>query len=241
MVVHCFKQTQAPILKAPAPVDAVDAALVGCPPVDSRNRFAKLVPTLLFVLASASTLAETQRASMTLAPAPGGFVADLPILGERGISEIAFVDYLSEKNSSIGREDLEGIYRFYVEECAAEGVSLLVALAQMCHETNFLKFTGVVSPSQNNYAGLGAVDPGSRGLSFQSARIGIRAHVQHLVAYATTREPVAPMADPRFALVRRGSVSTVLGLTMKWAIDPRYGEKVVSHARRLEAAEATPR
>lgn len=196
---------------------------------------------MLLVLPTTGVVGDARRAATTLNSSPSYHEVDLPILGDRSVSELTFVDYLSEKNPAIGREKLEEIYRSYDKECDAEGVSLLVALAQMCHETNFLKFTGVVAASQNNYAGLGATESGTPGLSFESTHIGIRAHVQHLVAYATTREPVSPPADPRFSLVRRGSVSSVLGLTLKWAIDPRYGEKVVSHAHRLAGAESALR
>ncbi|MCA9238176.1 MAG: glucosaminidase domain-containing protein [Planctomycetales bacterium] len=73
------------------------------------------------------------------------------------------------------------------------GIRWDYAFFQMVVETNSLKFTGDVRPSQNNFAGLGATGGGVRGEHFSSVSDGVRAHQQHLMIYAGIRvdDPVA--------------------------------------------------
>ncbi len=73
------------------------------------------------------------------------------------------------------------------------GVRWDYAFFQMVLETNALKFTGDVSPDQNNFAGLGATGGGVRGEYFQTVSDGARAHLEHLMIYAGIRveNPVA--------------------------------------------------
>jgi hypothetical protein len=73
------------------------------------------------------------------------------------------------------------------------GVRWDYAFFQMVLETNALKFTGDVSPDQNNFAGLGATGGGVRGEYFRTVSDGARAHLEHLMIYAGIRveNPVA--------------------------------------------------
>ena len=71
----------------------------------------------------------------------------------------------------------------------------------MCIETGFLRFGGDIKPEQNNFAGLGAIGGGSEAASFESARIGVRAHIQHLKAYASLEPLVQEVVDPGFVLL----------------------------------------
>ncbi|WP_245736116.1 SPOR domain-containing protein [Virgibacillus subterraneus] len=48
------------------------------------------------------------------------------------------------------------------------GVRGDVAFAQAMHETDFLRFIGVVQPDQNNFCGLGATGPDNPGASFDT-------------------------------------------------------------------------
>ena len=67
---------------------------------------------------------------------------------------------------------------------------------------------------------------GVAGASFESVQIGVRAHIQHLKAYAS-REPLQrSLVDPRFGRVRRGSAPYVEDLSGKWAVDPHYAAKI---------------
>ena len=101
---------------------------------------------------------------------------------------------------------LEQLAEMFIEEGEAEGVRGDVAFAQSLHETGYFKFGGIVLPSQNNYAGIGALNGNATGqaASFPDPRTGVRAQIQHLKAYASTEALVNECVDPRFSLVARG-------------------------------------
>lgn len=143
--------------------------------------------------------------------------------------------FLLRSNPGVDRSILRELVRAYVEESAREGVNHDVAFAQMCVETGFLKFGGLVTADMHNYAGLGSLGPGKPGERFPSPRVGVQAQVQHLKAYASEEPLRGQLVDPRFKYVRRGSASTIASLAGKWAADPRYGEKITSVIERLYA------
>jgi hypothetical protein len=113
--------------------------------------------------------------------------------------------YLMNVNVTIPKKKAAYVVRTYILEASYEGVNHDVAFVQMCHETNFLRFGGDVSPSQNNFCGLGTISSSNVGVSFPDIRTGIRAHIQHLKAYASSRALSHRCVDPRFMLIRRGS------------------------------------
>ncbi len=133
--------------------------------------------------------------------------------------------------------DLATIAQHYVEEGAAENVTGDVAFAQAIVETGWFRFTGTVPASANNFAGIGAADVNPGPATFADARTGVRAHIQHLRAYA---DPTAtscatpplrnPCVDPRFALVvPKGRAPTWNDLGKgNWATTPRYGASILS-------------
>ena len=106
---------------------------------------------------------------------------------------------------------LEQLAEIFLEEGKAEGVRGDVAFAQSLHETGYFKFGGIVLPSQNNYAGIGALNGNATGqaATFPDPRTGVRAQIQHLKAYASTEPLVNTCVDPRFSLVARGSAPYV--------------------------------
>ena len=125
---------------------------------------------------------------------------------------------------------IEDFCRIYYEECEAEGIRAEVAYCQCLKETGFLKFGGDVKIEQYNFCGLGAVGGGAEGQYFDSVRLGIRAHVQHLKAYANKDALLNDCVDPRFSLVIRGVAPYVewLGINENpygkgWAVASRYG------------------
>ena len=129
----------------------------------------------------------------------------------------------------------------YIEECAAEGVRAEVAFVQAMKETGFLRYGGDVRITQFNFAGLGAVGGGASGASFPSVRIGIRAQVQHLKAYACTEPLSNPCVDGRFQYVTRGCAPVVEWLGIKenpqgkgWATDPGYGYNIVERIKEMK-------
>jgi hypothetical protein len=127
-------------------------------------------------------------------------------------------------------EDLAG---FYEEEAAAEGVNHDVAFAQMCLETGFLRYGGLVTADMNNFCGLGAIGPGQNGEVFPDPRTGVRAHIQHLKAYATEEPLKGTLVDPRYRWVKYGSSPTIQGLSGTWAADRDYAGKIGNILRRL--------
>ena len=127
-----------------------------------------------------------------------------------------------------------------VSEGAAEGIRGDIAFAQSIVETGYFTFPskGQVRPWHNNYGGIGAVDGGSDPAQFPTPRLGLRAQIQHLRAYAdrtVTESTLAyPLVDPRFHLVVKGSVRNWDGLgDGQWASDPQYARKVLDVFARI--------
>jgi hypothetical protein len=133
-------------------------------------------------------------------------------MGHGGLGAEKLAAFLLAVNRSIETDYARSIAQIYVDEADDEGVNHEIAFAQMCLETGYLKFGGLVTPDMNNFGGLGATGDKERGIVFHSARIGIRAHIQHLKAYATNVPPKKALVDPRYSLVRHGCAPTVDGL-----------------------------
>lgn len=160
-------------------------------------------------------------------------VEDLPVMGDERTTFERFYSHATSKNHDLDEYYARRLFESYETECAIEGVSPVVALSQMIHETDYLMFTGSVRPTQYNYAGMGSTSAGTAGLNFGTMDRGVRAHVQHLKAYGTGDPLVGELVDPRFSYVTRGSAPTIMALSGKWAVDPQYGRKVLAHALRL--------
>lgn len=133
-----------------------------------------------------------------------------------------------------GASTIEQFAQIVYEEAQAEGVRAEVVFAQCMLETGFLKYGGDVLPNQYNFAGIGATGA-VHGASFANVRIGVRAHVQHLKAYASLDVLTQQCVDPRFNLVARGCAQYVEWLGMKenpkgygWASAKNYGPNIVN-------------
>jgi N-acetylmuramoyl-L-alanine amidase/Mannosyl-glycoprotein endo-beta-N-acetylglucosaminidase len=136
----------------------------------------------------------------------------------------------NNENALVKFPDIPKLYR---EEASTEGVNYDIAFCQMCLETGFLRFGGDVKPEQNNFAGLGSIGGGSEAASFESARIGVRAHIQHLKAYASLEPLVNEVVDPRFRFVTRGIAPLIDQLSGRWSADLDYGVKITAMVKRL--------
>lgn len=142
---------------------------------------------------------------------------------------------------------LEQLAQFFLEEGEAEGVRGDVAFAQSLHETGFFKYGGIVLPTQNNYAGIGALNGNAKGqaATFPDPRTGVRAQIQHLKAYASEEALANGCVDPRFSLVTRGSAQYAewLGASDNpngkgWAVPGKgYGGKIVALLGQIMAFE----
>ena len=65
--------------------------------------------------------------------------------------------------------------------------------------------------------------------NLETEELGVRAHIQHLQAYATKEETQLnkELIDPRYNWVHKTKyIETIFELTGTWATDPHYGEKI---------------
>ena len=139
--------------------------------------------------------------------------------------------------ASKGAATIEDFAAIVVDEANAEGVKPEVVFAQEMHETGWLQFGGDVKPEQCNFAGLGATGGGNPGLSFESVRMGVRAQVQHLKAYASTKPLNQACIDPRFKYVTRGTAPTLAKLDGHWAVPGNgYGNSIFSLIKQIPSA-----
>jgi N-acetylmuramoyl-L-alanine amidase/Mannosyl-glycoprotein endo-beta-N-acetylglucosaminidase len=154
------------------------------------------------------------------------------IMGYGSTTDVQLTMFL-KSNNEVAVTQFPDIAKLYREEGTIEGVNYDIAFSQMCLETNFLRFGSDIKPAQNNFAGLGDVGGTAAGASFPSARIGVRAHIQLLKAYASTEPLVQESVNPRFGFVTRGVAPLVDSLSGRWAADLQYGAKVTAILRRL--------
>lgn len=154
------------------------------------------------------------------------------IMGQGSTSEVQLMMFLKANNAKALTQfpDLPKLYR---EEATIEGVNYDLAFSQACVETNFLNFGGTLKASQNNFGGLGDVTGTPEGATFPSARIGVRAHIQHLKAYASLEPLVQEVVDPRFRFITRGTAPLVGQLSGRWSADLQYGDRILAVVRRL--------
>lgn len=138
----------------------------------------------------------------------------------------------------------EALVDAFWEEGAAEGVrpDLLFCLA--VKETGWFRYGGIVQPAQNNFGGLGAFNGNAPGEAahFSTARLGVRAVVQHAKGYATTAPLAQPCVDPRYAVLQEkgwlGSAPTIHELAGCWAW-PGYSRAKFKDRAAAYAAGAT--
>ncbi|HIK45088.1 MAG TPA: N-acetylmuramoyl-L-alanine amidase [Leptolyngbyaceae cyanobacterium M65_K2018_010] len=155
------------------------------------------------------------------------------LMGMGSTTEVQLLMFLKSLNEAAINtyRDLPKLYR---EEAAIEGVNHDIAFCQMLVETNSLFFGGSTNnPAQNNFGGLGSPTGGPEGASFPTARIGVRAQIQHLKAYGSLEPLIQSQVDPRFQFVRRGVAPLVEQLTGRWNNDPEYGRKILAFMNRL--------
>ncbi|MCM8527013.1 MAG: glucosaminidase domain-containing protein [Lentisphaeraceae bacterium] len=158
----------------------------------------------------------------------------------RGIfSSTQMARYFLTKNSRAKYQSVDYIARLYIHEASVEGINHDIAFAQMCHETNFLRYGNQVQHWQHNYCGLGATDDGRKGLSFPDAATGVRAHIQHLKAYGSTYPLRNRLVDPRFKYVKRGSAPTIDHLAGTWASDRNYAAHLRKHLSAINTTAVT--
>jgi hypothetical protein len=224
---------------------------VSAPRTATRTNRAKAPAASRAVNASAAPVRKPEQNTQAGAPAldspaaaPSGNSGSVPvlppvpaipeyILGTGRINAEQLAAFLLTNNPTVDPRFARAFAAMYIEEGGAEGVNSDIAFAQMCVETGFLRFGGLVTPEMNNFAGIGAIGNEQRGEYFPSPAVGVLAQIQHLKAYATDERPRKPLVDPRYRYVRYGSATTVAGLAGTWAADKRYAEKIRAMLERL--------
>ena len=159
------------------------------------------------------------------------------ILAVGQLNEKQLADYFIKHNPSARKNEIKKFAKIYIEEARAEGINSDVAFAQMCLETGYLTFGNLVQPEWHNYCGLGAMDAEHPGERFDTPQLGVRAHIQHLQAYATTEEVKLNKAlvDPRYNWVHKTKfIEDIFGLTGTWAMDPNYAAKLERILQEME-------
>ena len=161
-------------------------------------------------------------------------VTDPSIIGTPMASQSQCVRYLLRNNPNPNiAVSAEEIVQLYYEEGEREGIRPDVALCQAFKETGFFRYGGTVTPDQNNYCGLGTTSALVKGSYFPNPQIGVRAHIQHLLAYSSTRRPSTAIVDPRYSIVRKAYGKKTLGnwqdLNGRWAVPGKeYGQQILS-------------
>lgn len=163
--------------------------------------------------------------------------SDDSIIGTPMATQQQCVRYLTKNNPNPDLNvSAEEIVAYYYEEGMREGIRPDVAFAQALKETGFFRYGGTVTPDQNNYCGLGTTSATIKGNYFADPKIGVRAHIQHLLAYTSTRRPSTEIVDPRYNIVRQAYGSNTLkkwyDLNGRWAVPGRsYGQEILSMFR----------
>ncbi len=161
------------------------------------------------------------------------------IFGEAQATKAQAVALIKNNNPSPKLScSVEDLVNFYWEEAEREGVRPDLALAQSVLETGSYAYGGDVHPSQNNFCGLGTTGGGVKGAKFSTPKLGVRAHIQHLLAYTQQKRPTTPIIDPRYELahnirLERGVVDTWYGLNGTWAMGSLYCEKIMAHHQKM--------
>lgn len=162
------------------------------------------------------------------------------IMGTAVASQEQCVRYLMQMNPhpkiSVSPEEL---VKYYYEEAGREGIRPDAAFAQALKETGNFNYGGTVTPDQNNYCGLGTTSATIKGAYFDTAQLGVRAHIQHLLAYTSVRLPREDIVDPRYSLVRSAyagsTIDTWQGLNGRWAVPGNnYGQEILQILNRIK-------
>lgn len=151
----------------------------------------------------------------------------------------------NNKNLPIGCSAGE-IVDLYWEEAEREGIRPDIALSQALLETGYFNFGGAVEPWQHNFCGLGTIGNGVQGAAFKTPQEGVRAHIQHLLAYSSHDLPKTKLVDPRYdkahnLRLEKGLITKWSGLNWTWAMGGEYAEKVINtHQLMLRCEDKEP-
>lgn len=162
--------------------------------------------------------------------------SDVPIMGEPVATQAQMVNYIKKRNPETKLNcTVEQLVHLYYVEGEREGIRPDIALCQAIKETGTWGYGGDVIPEQNNYCGLGTTGGGVKGEFFDTPQLGVRAHIQHLLAYTSKRMPKVEVVDPRYELIKKwrpqifGKLTKWTDLNGVWAVPGNhYGEDILN-------------
>ena len=165
----------------------------------------------------------------------------ISIFGEAEATKKQAVAYIKQANPKVRLDcSVEELVDLYWQEAEREEVRPDLALAQSLVETGTYAYGGDVHHKQNNFCGLGTTGGGVKGATFKTPELGVRAHIQHLLAYTQKKRPQTKIVDPRYELahnirLERGLVDTWYGLNGTWAMGSLYCEKIMATYQKMLA------
>jgi hypothetical protein len=159
-----------------------------------------------------------------------------PVMGASEVPVEDIIDWFHDTTLSPYRATVpvEAMAWYFVDEGGDESVRGDIAFVQAIYETGWFSFPGggAVAASYNNFGGLGAGNGTTA--RFPDALTGVRAHIQHLRAYAdptvTDGSLAHPLVDPRFHYVSpKGRAPNWEDMGEgNWAMAAGYGDRVLS-------------
>lgn len=165
----------------------------------------------------------------------------ISIFGEAEASKKQAVALIKQNNPKVRLAcSIEELVDLYWRESEREDIRPDLALAQSIVETGTYAYGGDVQHNQNNFCGLGTTGGGVKGATFKTPELGVRAHIQHLLAYTQKKRPKTAIVDPRYELahnirMERGMVDTWYGLNGTWAMGSLYCEKIMATYQKMLA------
>ncbi|MBD3184991.1 DUF4214 domain-containing protein [Candidatus Poribacteria bacterium] len=171
------------------------------------------------------------------------------IMGSSSATKEQLVQLFTNRNSS-QVDRAQRLADLYIQWGNTFNIRYDIAWAQMCHETGFLGYTGIVPPDANNFAGIGATgQKDSNGNyvynTFSNEELGVIAHYMHLAWYAAPdhlniRDDdgdfyCSNKYDPRhFGTSHNYSGDGSLNcLNTRWAPSSTYTDKIIQFANEI--------
>jgi len=200
---------------------------------------------------------QLKKIELTMAPSHGNPMivlrenySDVPIMGEPVATQEQMVNYINKRNPNPKLNcTVKQIVHLYYLEGGREGIRPDIAICQAIKETGTWAYGGDVVPEQNNFCGLGTTGGGVKGEFFATPQLGVRAHIQHLLSYASKRMPTVEVVDPRYELIKKwrpqifGKLTKWTELNGVWAVPGNhYGEDILNlwmQAQMPDASDAS--
>ena len=211
------------------------------PKIGSKNVPKATAKTATKQNAQSSMLVEKDGRSYFLGTELPADYKSISIFGEAEASKKQAVALIKQNNPKVRLAcSVEELVDLYWRESEREDIRPDLALAQSIVETGTYAYGGDVQHNQNNFCGLGTTGGGVKGATFKTPELGVRAHIQHLLAYTQKKRPKTAIVDPRYELahnirMERGMVDTWYGLNGTWAMGSLYCEKIMATDQKMLA------